>query len=72
MDRSTRQRYAAAALIGECESIVESGLLNEDQELSLRILIADALTAFNMPLREKRHEDRGDTSSNRIEGGMDS
>jgi hypothetical protein len=42
------QRYAAAALIGECEAIVECGLLPEQNEMALRLLIADALAAFGM------------------------
>ena len=42
------QAYAAAKLIGHCEAIVGSGLLPEASEQSLRILIAEALTAFNM------------------------
>lgn len=43
-----RQAYAAAKLIGHCEAIVGSGLLPEASEQSLRVLIAEALIAFDM------------------------
>jgi len=43
-----RQAYAVAKLIGHCEAIAGSGLLPEPSEQSLRLLIAEALTAFNM------------------------
>jgi hypothetical protein len=43
-----RQAYAAAKLIGHCEAIVGSGLLPEPSEQSLRLLIAEALSAFDM------------------------
>ena len=43
-----RQSYAVAKLIGHCEAIVGSGLLPEPSEQSLRLLIAEALSAFNM------------------------
>jgi hypothetical protein len=52
MQRST-ERLAAAALIGECEAIVECGLLPEENEQSLRLLIADALSAFGMQHNEQ-------------------
>ena len=48
------QRYAVAALIGECESIAESGHLTEPAERSLRVLIAHTLSAFNMPSKAER------------------
>jgi len=44
----SRQLYAAAKLIGHCEAIVGSGLLPEPSEQSLRLLIAEALSAFDM------------------------
>jgi hypothetical protein len=43
-----RQAYAVAKLVGHCEAIVGSGLLPEPSEQSLRLLIAEALTAFGM------------------------
>lgn len=43
-----RQAYAVAKLVGHCEAIVGSGLLPEPSEQSLRLLIAEALSAFNM------------------------
>lgn len=53
----TRQRLAAAALIGECEAIVECGLLGEQGEMSLRLLIADALSAFGMQHNDHFEQD---------------
>jgi hypothetical protein len=44
----SRQAYAAAKLIGHCEAIAGSGLLPEPSEQSLRLLIAEALSAFDM------------------------
>jgi hypothetical protein len=49
-----RRRLAAAALIGECEAIVECGLLPEENQQSLRLLIADALAAFGMPSKSEK------------------
>lgn len=49
-----RQRLAVASLIGECESIAASGTLAEPAEQSLRVLIAHALAAFNMPSKAER------------------
>jgi hypothetical protein len=49
-----RGRLAVAALLGECEAIVECGLLPEQNELALRLLIADALAAFEMPSKAER------------------
>lgn len=43
------QRLAVASLIGECESIAGSGQLTEPAEQSLRLLIAETLSVFNMP-----------------------
>lgn len=43
-----RQAYAVAKLVGHCEAIVGSGLLPEPSEQSMRLLIAEALSAFNM------------------------
>lgn len=44
-----RQRLAVAALVGECESIAASGNLTEPAEQSLRLLIAETLSAHGMP-----------------------
>lgn len=51
------QRYAAAALIGECEAIVECGLLPEQNEMALRLLIADAISAFGLQHNEQTIND---------------
>lgn len=47
--RPADQRLAVAALVGECEAIVGSGLLSEPAERSLRLLIARTCSAFEMP-----------------------
>jgi hypothetical protein len=47
--RDRRRHLAVAALVGECESIVGSGVLTEPAERSLRFLIAEALSAHGMP-----------------------
>jgi hypothetical protein len=44
----TRQAYAVAKLVGHCEAIAGSGLLPEPSEQSLRLLVAEALSAFGM------------------------
>lgn len=51
------QRLSAAALIGECEAIVECGLLPEENEQSLRLLIADALSAFGFQHHDHFEQD---------------
>lgn len=43
------QRCAVAQLIGHCEGIAASGVLPEPAEQSLRLLIAETLSAFGMP-----------------------
>lgn len=43
-----RRDIAVAALVGNCEAIAASGLLPEPAEQSLRLLIAETLSAFNM------------------------
>lgn len=48
------QRLAVASLIGECEAIAASGELSESHELSLRMLVANALTAFGMTSKRER------------------
>ena len=46
-----RQAYAVAKLVGHCEAVVGSGLLPEPSEQSLRLLIAEAISAFGMDHR---------------------
>ena len=53
-----RQRYAVAALIGECESIAASGCLTEPAEQSLRVLIAQTLVVFDMQFRDWSKSER--------------
>ena len=48
-----RRRLAVASLVGECESLVGSGLLAEPAEQSLRVLIAETLSAFQMQPHER-------------------
>ena len=48
------QRAAVAGLIGYCESIAGSGLLNEPLEIGLRERIAMVLAAFDMPSKAER------------------
>jgi hypothetical protein len=43
-----RQAVCVAQLIGHCEAIARSGLLPEPSEESLRVLIAEVLSAFRM------------------------
>jgi hypothetical protein len=52
------QRCAVAQLIGCCESIVASGRLTEPAEQSLRLLIASALSAFNMQHHQFERDQR--------------
>ena len=42
------QQVCVASLIGHCESIAASGRLTEPSEQSLRLLIAETLSAFGM------------------------
>lgn len=54
VNRFTRnERLTVASLIGECESIAASGLLTEPAEQSLRLLIAETLSAFGMQVHER-------------------
>jgi len=48
MDKSTEQLFAAAKLIGACEALAGSGLLDEVSELMLREHIAEARSAFRL------------------------
>ena len=42
------QAICVASLIGQCESAVSSGRLTEHAEESMRLLIAETLSAFSM------------------------
>lgn len=42
------QQVCVASLVGHCESIAASGQLTQPAEQSLRFLIAETLSAFNM------------------------
>lgn len=42
------QKVCVASLISHCEAIAASGHLSEPSEQSLRFLIAETLSAFNM------------------------
>lgn len=48
------QRCALAKLIGYSEAIAEAGLIGETMEARLRVCIAEALVAFNMPSKAER------------------
>ena len=48
-----RRRYAVASLIGECEALAASGLLPEQREMTLRKLIADALSSHGMSASDR-------------------
>jgi hypothetical protein len=50
----TMRRFAVSALVGHCESIAASGALPEPAEQSLRMLIAQTLSAFQMPAKADR------------------
>lgn len=52
--RPSDQRLVVASLVGECEAIAASGLLTEPAEMSLRLLIAKTLSAFDMPTKAER------------------
>jgi hypothetical protein len=55
--RHIDQRYAIAALVGYCEGICQVGALNEQAEIHLRHLVAETLTAFEMPTKAERAHD---------------
>lgn len=56
-DPSTHsQRLAVAKLVGYAEGVVKSGILPDDSEVMLRRLIAETLTAFDMPSKAERAE----------------
>lgn len=54
VSQETYQRFAVSALVGDCEAIAASGLLPEPAEQSLRLLIAQTLSAFEMPAKADR------------------
>jgi hypothetical protein len=47
------QSICVASLVGHCESIAASGRLTEPAEKSLRFLIAETLSAFNMASQDQ-------------------
>ena len=49
----TRRCFAVSALLGECESIAASGDLNDSQERALRLLIAETLAAYGLPIKSE-------------------
>lgn len=59
MDRSTDKTMwravCVASLIGHCEAIAAAGLLPEPSEESLRVLIAETLSAFGMQHHDERN-----------------
>jgi hypothetical protein len=56
MDRSTEmwRHVIVASLIGHCEAILNSGRLEESAEESLRLLVAETLSAFRMQPRQEQ------------------
>lgn len=54
VSEDTYRRLAVSSLVGHCESIAASGALPEPAEQSLRMLIAQTLSAFNMPTKTER------------------
>lgn len=48
------KRCAVAKLVGYCEGLCADGGLTGARELALRVLIAETLTAFNMPSKAER------------------
>lgn len=54
LSNRTCELFAVSALVGECEAIAESGRLTEPAEESLRLLIAQTLSAFHMPAKADR------------------
>lgn len=48
------QRAAVAKLVGYAEGVIGSGILPDDCEIMLRKIIAETLTAFNMPSKAER------------------
>ena len=50
-----RRLRAVASLVGECESLVGKGILTEPAERSMRLLVAETLSAFNMQNHDERN-----------------
>ncbi len=42
------QHVIVASLVGHCEAVISSGCLSEPSEESMRLLVAETLSAFNM------------------------
>jgi hypothetical protein len=59
MDRYTElqvwQRYCVASLIGECESLLGKGILTEPAEKSIRLHVAETISAFHMQHHDERN-----------------
>lgn len=53
-DNTMWQRVCVASLVGHCESIAASGRLELPAEQSLRLLIAETLSAFGMQANDER------------------
>ena len=48
------QRMTIAKLVGYCEGLVGAGLLGEEVELKLRVLIAETLVIIDLPSARER------------------
>lgn len=46
MSATPRQLFAISALVGECQALAASGILNPSQAAALRCLIAHTQSAF--------------------------
>ena len=55
IDNPMWQSVCVASLIGHCEAIIGKGLLPEKYEQSLRILVAETLSAFHMQNHDERN-----------------
>jgi len=42
------QHVIVASLVGHCEAVISSGCMSEPAEESMRLLVAETLSAFNM------------------------
>ena len=49
-----RRRLAVSVLIGQCEALASSGALTEPAQQSLRLLIDQTTSAFDMPAKAVR------------------
>ena len=50
------QHVMVASLIGHCEAVISSGCLSEPVEESMRILVAETLSAFGMQPHQREQE----------------